>query len=80
MPHNNENLYIYLAFYEHAISAVFVREKKGKQFPVYYISKAILDAETWYSQLENLALTLVTADRNYDLTSRAILLSWQHSY
>ncbi|XP_013608052.1 PREDICTED: uncharacterized protein LOC106314775 [Brassica oleracea var. oleracea] len=46
---------------EHAVSAVLVREEENKQLPIYYVSKALLDAETRYSHLENLALALIVA-------------------
>ncbi|KAL5547324.1 hypothetical protein UlMin_007011 [Ulmus minor] len=62
-PKDGEHLYIYLAVSEGAVSAVLVREEEGKQFPVYYVSKSLLDAETRYTQLEKLALALVTAAR-----------------
>ena len=62
-PKDGEQLYIYLAVSEGAVSAVLVREEDGKQFPVYYVSKSLLDAETRYTQLEKLALALVTAAR-----------------
>ncbi|KAL5547039.1 hypothetical protein UlMin_006726 [Ulmus minor] len=62
-PKDGEQLYIYLAVSEGAVSAVLVREEKGKQFPIYYVSKSLLDAETRYTQLEKLALALVTAAR-----------------
>ena len=42
---------------------MLVREEEAKQFPVYYVSKSLLDVETRYTQLENLALALVTAAR-----------------
>ena len=38
-------------------------QEEGKQFLVYYVSKSLLDAETRYTQLEKLALALVTAAR-----------------
>ena len=50
-PKDGEQLYIYLAVSEGAVSAVLVREEDGKQFPVYYVSKSLLDAETRYTQL-----------------------------
>ncbi|KAL5574300.1 hypothetical protein UlMin_023897 [Ulmus minor] len=62
-PKDGEQLYIYLAVSEGAVSAVLVREEEGKQFPVYYVSKSLLDAETRYTQLEKLALALVTVAR-----------------
>ena len=40
-----------------------MREEGRKQYPIYYVSKALLDAETRYSHLEKLALALVTAAR-----------------
>ena len=62
-PKDGEQLFIYLAVSEGTVSAVLVREEQGKQFPVYYVSKSLLDAETHYTQLEKLALALVTATR-----------------
>ncbi|KAK1567581.1 hypothetical protein Q3G72_013819 [Acer saccharum] len=46
-----------------AVSVVLVREENNNQHPVYYISKALLDAETMYSRLEKLALALVVTAR-----------------
>ena len=50
---------MYLAVSNTAVSAVLVREENDRQYPVYYVSKALLDAETRYSRLEKLALALV---------------------
>ncbi|XP_070039741.1 uncharacterized protein [Nicotiana tomentosiformis] len=46
-----------------AVSAILVREDKGNQFSIYYVSKSLLDAETRYPHLEKLALALVMASR-----------------
>ena len=62
-PKDGKQLYIYLAISEGTVSAVLVREEESKQFPVYYVNKSLLDAETHNTQLEKLALTLVTAAR-----------------
>ena len=43
------------------MSTALIREEDNKQFPVYYVSKSLLDTETHYTQLEKLALALVTA-------------------
>ena len=56
-----ETLFLYLAISEHSVSSILVRKDEGKQSPIYYVSKALLNAETWYSQLEKLALALITA-------------------
>ncbi|XP_070008579.1 uncharacterized protein [Nicotiana sylvestris] len=44
---------------EVAVSAVLVREDQGKQSPIYYVSKSLLDAETQYPYLEKLALVFI---------------------
>ena len=48
-PKDGEQLYIYLAVSKGAVSIVLIREEEGKQFPVYYVSKSLLDAETRYT-------------------------------
>lgn len=58
-----EVLLLYLAVSEHAVSTVLVREEETKKLPIYYVSKAHLDAETRYSHLEKLALALMVAAR-----------------
>ena len=60
-PKTKEELFLYLAVSEHAVSAVLVCEENKVQWPVYYISKALLDTETRYTEMEKLALALVTA-------------------
>ena len=59
-PHDRETLYVYLVVSKHTVSAILVHEEEGKQSPVYNVSKYLLDTETWYNQLEKLALALVT--------------------
>ena len=54
---------LYLAVSEHAASAVLIREEGSKKLPIYYVSEALLDAETRYSHLEKLALALIVAAR-----------------
>ena len=62
-PLRGEVLLLYLAVSEHAVSAVLVREEGTKQLPIYYVSKALLDAKTHFSHLERLALALMIAAR-----------------
>ncbi|MCG5051290.1 hypothetical protein L2164_21735, partial [Pectobacterium brasiliense] len=48
-------------------------DHEGQQYPVYYVSKSLLDAETRYSHLEKLILALVMAStklRHYFETHR----------
>ena len=62
-PKDGEQLFIYLAISEGAVSTTLIREEESRQFTVYYVSKSLLDAQTRYTQLEKLALALVTAAR-----------------
>nr|XP_023895551.1 uncharacterized protein LOC112007441 [Quercus suber] len=61
-PELGEDLFMYLAVSEHAVSAVLLRDQ-GVQQPVYYISKTLVDAETRYLTLEKLVLALIHATR-----------------
>ena len=58
-----EDLYMYLAVSDHAMSAVLLKHQEGIQRPVYYLSKMLVDVETRYLPLENMALALVHATR-----------------
>ncbi|XP_024033525.1 uncharacterized protein LOC112095658 [Citrus clementina] len=62
-PRDEDKLYLYLAVSDRAASSVLVREEEGVQYPIYYTSKALLDAEARYPPLEKWALALVVAAR-----------------
>nr|XP_017245494.1 PREDICTED: uncharacterized protein LOC108217161 [Daucus carota subsp. sativus] len=47
----------------YSVSAVLVKEEKDVQFPVYYVSKRLLDAETRYTSMEKLVYSLILAAR-----------------
>ena len=65
-PKDGEKLFIYLAVSEGAASVVLAWEEDGKQFSIYYVSKSLLDVETRYTQLEKLALSLITVAHNLE--------------
>ncbi|XP_024026218.1 uncharacterized protein LOC112092991 [Morus notabilis] len=44
-------------------SSVLIREEERVQLPIYYVSKRLLDAESRYTEMERLALTLMVALR-----------------
>ena len=54
---------MYLAVSNNTISSALIRQHKGIQRPVYYLSKTLVDAKTWYLSLEKMALALVHAMR-----------------
>ena len=58
-----EPFFLYLAVSEYAILGALLREDEKVQWPVYYISKGLIDAETRYLKMEKLALGLIIASR-----------------
>ncbi|CAA0829593.1 Uncharacterized mitochondrial protein AtMg00860, partial [Striga hermonthica] len=62
-PLLDEPLYLYLGVSNVAVSAVLIRQDGLQQFPVYYVSKALHDAELRYPHMEKLAYALIIAAR-----------------
>ena len=58
-----EELYLYIAVSQAAVSAALVRGEGGSQRPVYFISRAFQGAEERYPRMEKLAFALITAMR-----------------
>ena len=56
-----EELYLYIAVSQAAISAALVRDEGGSQRPVYFISRAFRGAEERYPRMEKLAFAFITA-------------------
>ncbi|KAL5548054.1 hypothetical protein UlMin_003285 [Ulmus minor] len=61
MPHEEDFLILYLAVSKGAVSSALVREEDGIQWPIYYTSKSLFDAEMRYPEIEKLALALMVA-------------------
>ena len=62
-PDKGDTLYLYIAVSNTAVSSVLVKEDRGEQRPVFYISKCMTEAETRYSTLEKMALAVITSAR-----------------
>ena len=62
-PILGEDLYLYLVVSDSAVSLVLIREENKVQKPIYYVSHALLDAETRYPAIEKMALALVVSAR-----------------
>ena len=58
-PTPGEDLYLYLAISESAISAMLARAEGRQHHPVYYLSYVLQGAELRYSRLEKIAYTVV---------------------
>ncbi|KAL0295115.1 UNVERIFIED_CONTAM: hypothetical protein Sradi_6851600 [Sesamum radiatum] len=62
-PSPGETLYLYLSVAPQAVSSVLIREKQGKQLPIYYVSKVLSGAEERYTLIEKMTLALVVTAR-----------------
>ncbi|XP_059638670.1 uncharacterized protein LOC132280937 [Cornus florida] len=60
-PDPGEKLFLYLGVSSIATSAVLIRCKEGVQYPVFYVSKTMTEAERRYSKVERVILSLVNA-------------------
>ena len=67
---------MYIATQERVIGAVLLQEEDGNEFPVAYVRRRLLDAETRYVFMEKLCLSLYYACskfRHYILSSSCIM-------
>ncbi|XP_073137893.1 uncharacterized protein [Henckelia pumila] len=62
-PEPGERLWIYLSTTEKAVSTVLIKEEKGNQRPVYYVSHALKGAKVRYTEIEKMDLALVITAR-----------------
>ena len=62
-PVDGESLYFYLVVLEYEILRALIKEEENVQWPVYYISKWLIDAEMRYPKMEKLVLVLMIASR-----------------
>ncbi|GJY55574.1 reverse transcriptase domain-containing protein [Tanacetum coccineum] len=58
-----EELIMYLAAAKEAVSAVLMTERKGKQVPIYFVSRVLQGPEINYTSMEKLILALVSASK-----------------
>ena len=62
-PTMGEDLTLYLSISDHSVSRVLVRDEAIAQTPIYYVSKALQEAELRYLEIEKLTLALVVSAR-----------------
>jgi hypothetical protein len=66
-PSPKAELLLYIAATDSAVSAILVEERKEadalKQFPIYYVSKALSGSKLFYSEMEKMAYAVVMAKR-----------------
>ena len=55
-PEADEVLFVYIAVAPHAVSLVLIRMDNGIQWPIYYVSKSLHEAEICYLPLEKAIL------------------------
>jgi hypothetical protein len=67
---------MYIVAQEQVIGVVLLQEEDGKEFPVAYVSRRLLDAKTWYVFMEKLCLSLYyvcSKFRHYIISSSCIV-------
>lgn len=64
---DEEKLYLYLVVSTHGVNSVLVRISEGAHKLVYYVSRALEDAETRYSDIEKLAIALFMSSKKLRL-------------
>ncbi|CAL8167912.1 unnamed protein product [Prunus armeniaca] len=77
-PVPGEDLFVYLTVSNSAVSSALIQEELGAQHPVFYTSKALLDAKTRYPKLEKLILAFVVSARKlqpYNQAHRVIVMT-----
>ena len=62
-PKPREELYLYIAVSQAAVSAALVRKEEGTQRPVYFVSRVFRGAKKRYLWMEKLAFALITTAR-----------------
>ncbi|GKD11866.1 reverse transcriptase domain-containing protein [Tanacetum coccineum] len=62
-PMEKEELIVYLAAAKEMVSAVLMMERKAKQMPIYFVSRALRGSEINYTSMEKLVLALVHASK-----------------
>ena len=62
-PKPDEILFAYIAMAPYAVSLVLIRVDCGVQWPVYYVSKTLHEAEVRYLSLEKAILAVVHGTR-----------------
>uniref|UniRef100_A0A2N9EIL5 Integrase catalytic domain-containing protein n=1 Tax=Fagus sylvatica TaxID=28930 RepID=A0A2N9EIL5_FAGSY len=72
IPNPGEQLFLYLAVSDHAVSAVLVREFGQEQKPVFFVSKEMDETELRYLPLEKATLVVLQAAKNCLTISRSL--------
>ena len=80
-PKPRENLYMYLAVSDVAVSVALFKETDGKQKLVFYTSKMLTDPKTRYSVTKKLVLALVNAKKKLKpyFEAHTIVVLMEHS-
>ncbi|GJU98194.1 reverse transcriptase domain-containing protein [Tanacetum coccineum] len=74
-PEEQEELIVYLAASKEAVSTVLMTERKAKQMPIYFVSRALRGLEINYAAMEKLVLALVHASKRLRRYFQAYLIT-----
>ena len=64
-PRDGEDLYLYIAASEEAVSAVLIAQRDKEQVPIYYHSRRLQGAEIRYSPIEKIVYAVIHACRRF---------------
>ena len=78
-PEPDEVLFAYIAVTSYAVSLVLIRVDNGVQWPVYYVSKSLHEAEVRYLPLEKATLAVVLGTPSYLTISKRIQWLFLHN-
>jgi hypothetical protein len=76
VPRVGKPFHLYIAAQERVVGAVLTQEEEGKEFTMAYLSRRLVDAETRYTFIEKLCLSLYYACskcRHYLLSSYCVV-------
>ncbi|XP_034198408.1 uncharacterized protein LOC117613900 [Prunus dulcis] len=62
-PLPGEVLFLHLSVSSTVVSSVPIRKQKKAELPIFYVSKALQNAEIWYPPLEQLELAIIISTR-----------------
>lgn len=59
-PQDGETLFVYLSITNFSVSSALIVVRDHAQYPAYYVSRVLHDAETQYTLIERMIFALVT--------------------
>ena len=75
-PQKHKPFKLYLSADECAIGSALIQEFEGKERVIYFVSRRLLDAETWYSPIERFCLCYTFLVPSLDIICYRLSVLW----